>query len=213
MRLISFRKDGRERLGAVVDERVVDLTALSDGGFPTMLDLLRGGSGAMERAHALATTHNATLRLADLTLLSPVPRPGKYLAMGLNYRKHALEAERKGVRIPKHQVWFNKQTTCVTGPKDDVHLPRVSDKLDYEAELALVIGTRCRHVKPEDAHRVIAGLTVANAVSVRDRQMRPQTWTLGHCFDPHVPPGPALGTRDDIPAVQDPHDACLVNCA
>ncbi|MFK8015018.1 MAG: fumarylacetoacetate hydrolase family protein [Gammaproteobacteria bacterium] len=211
MRLISFLKDGRERLGAMVDDRVVDLSALTDGEYPTMLDLLRGGEAAMERARGLATTHNAMLRLADLALLSPVPRPGKYLAMGLNYRKHAEEAERKGVRIPKHQVWFNKQTTCMNGPHGDVHMPLVSDKLDYEAELAVVIGKRCRHVKAEEAHGVIAGLTVANDVSVRDWQMRAQTWTLGKSFDTHGPLGPALVTLDEIPDPQDLNVRCYVN--
>ncbi len=211
MHLISFEKKGGERLGAVVDDRVVDLTALGDGRFPTMLALLEGGESAMAVARALVTKHNAILKLDDLSLLAPVPRPGKYLAMGLNYRKHALEAERKGIRIPKHQVWFNKQITCMNGPYADVHLPRVSDKLDYEAELALVIGTRCRHVKADDALDVIAGYTIANDFSVRDWQMRAQTWTLGKSFDTHGPLGPLLVTRDEV---ADPHDLnlrCFVN--
>ena len=211
MRLISFLVNDIQRLGAVVEDRVVDLTAKTDGECATMLALLRGGGALMAKARALAKPEHTTLNLADLTLLSPVPRPGKYLAMGLNYRKHALEAERKGVRIPKHQVWFNKQTTCVNGPFDDVHLPRVSDKLDYEAELALVIGTRCRHVKAQDAHGVIAGFTIANDVSVRDWQMRAQTWTLGKSFDTHGPLGPALLTPDEVADVENLNVRCFVN--
>jgi 2-keto-4-pentenoate hydratase/2-oxohepta-3-ene-1,7-dioic acid hydratase in catechol pathway len=194
-----------------VGQRVVDLSATGEPVLATMMDLLRAGDAAMATARALSTPATATLTLHELTLLAPVPRPGKYLAMGLNYRKHVEEAARKGIRIPRHQVWFNKQTTCMNGPYGDIHLPRVSDKLDYEAELAVIIGTRCRHVAAADAINVIAGLTVANDVSVRDWQMRSQTWTMGKSFDTHGPLGPALVTLDEI---DDPHKLdirCFVN--
>lgn len=177
----------------------------------SMLALLNADGAAWERAREILDGAAQGYALADIVLRSPVPRPGKYLALGLNYREHALEAERKGVRIPKHQVWFNKQTTCVNGPYADVHLPKVSDKMDYEAELAVVIGRRCRHVPANSASQVIAGYTIANDLSVRDWQMRAQTWTLGKSFDTHGPLGPALVTPDEI---ADPHNLnvrCLVN--
>jgi 2-keto-4-pentenoate hydratase/2-oxohepta-3-ene-1,7-dioic acid hydratase in catechol pathway len=98
---------------------------------------------------------------------------------------------------PEFPTVFNKQSTCVAGPHDDIHLPRVSQALDYEGELALVIGRRCRHVSRERAHEVIAGYCVANDVSVRDSQIRVPTWTIGKSFDTHGPIGPWLTTADE----------------
>lgn len=211
MKFVTFAATGEDRLGVLRGAEIVDLTSSGRPAFSSMLALLNGGPEAMRVARELAESAAGRYQLADVTLRAPVPRPGKYLALGLNYRRHALEAERKGVKIPKHQVWFNKQITCINGPYADIHLPRVSDKLDYEAELALVIGRRCRHVAAEDATEVIAGYTIANDVSVRDWQMRAQTWTLGKSFDTHGPLGPALVTQGEV---GDPHDLnirCLVN--
>ena len=100
-------------------------------------------------------------------------------------------------------MFFNKQVTCVVGPDDDVHMPRVSSLLDYEGELAIVIGTRCRHVPEDRAHEVIAGYTIANDVSVRDWQLRTPTMTMGKSFDTHGPLGPWVVTPDEL---GDPHD-------
>jgi 2-keto-4-pentenoate hydratase/2-oxohepta-3-ene-1,7-dioic acid hydratase in catechol pathway len=105
--------------------------------------------------------------------------------------------ERPGV-----PVFFNKQTTCVVGPGDDVHLPRVSSLLDYEGELGFVIGRRCRHVPRDRAAEVIAGYVVVNDVSVRDWQLRTPTMTMGKSFDTHGPMGPWLVTPDEV---GDPH--------
>jgi 2-keto-4-pentenoate hydratase/2-oxohepta-3-ene-1,7-dioic acid hydratase in catechol pathway len=102
-------------------------------------------------------------------------------------------------------VFFNKQATCVVGPDDDVHMPRVSSLLDYEGELAVVIGARCRHVPAERAHEVIAGYTIANDVSVRDWQLHTPTMTMGKSFDTHGPLGPWVVTADEL----DPHDLGL----
>jgi 2-keto-4-pentenoate hydratase/2-oxohepta-3-ene-1,7-dioic acid hydratase in catechol pathway len=137
--------------------------------------------------------------LADVRLLAPV-QPGKFLGIGLNYADHIAES---GMEAPEFPVFFNKQVTCVVGPGDDVHLPRVSNLLDYEGELAIVIGARCRHVPAERAHEVIAGYTIANDVSVRDWQLRSPTMTLGKSFDTHGPLGPWIVTPDEL---GDPHD-------
>ena len=106
-------------------------------------------------------------------------------------------------------VFFNKQVTCVVGPGAEVHMPKVSTFLDYEAELALVIGKRCRHVPVERAHEVIAGYTCANDVSVRDWQGRAQTMTIGKSFDTHGPLGPWLVTPDEVGDPQDLRDPLL----
>jgi 2-keto-4-pentenoate hydratase/2-oxohepta-3-ene-1,7-dioic acid hydratase in catechol pathway len=137
--------------------------------------------------------------LNEATLLAPVPKPGKYLGVSLNYADHIAET---GKERPEYPTFFNKQSTCVIGPGAAIHRPKVSDKLDYEGELAFVIGRRCRHVPRERAREVIAGYTIANDVSVRDWQVRSHTWTLGKSFDTHGPLGPWLVTTDEI---GDPH--------
>ncbi len=102
---------------------------------------------------------------------------------------------------PKHQTWFNKQVTCVNGPYDDIHLPRVSNTLDYEGELAIIIGARGRHVRGPAVRQMIAGFTVCNDVSVREWQLRAFTATLGKSFDTHGPLGPWIVTADELPNV------------
>ena len=110
------------------------------------------------------------------------------------------------MEAPEVPVFFNKQVTCVVGPGADVHMPKVSTFLDYEAELAIVIGKRCRHVPAERAHEVIAGYTCANDVSVRDWQGKAQTMQIGKSFDTHGPLGPWLVTADEL---GDPNDLAI----
>jgi 2-keto-4-pentenoate hydratase/2-oxohepta-3-ene-1,7-dioic acid hydratase in catechol pathway len=136
--------------------------------------------------------------LEQVRLLAPV-RPRKYLAIGLNYKDHIAES---GLQAPDVPFFFNKQVSCVVGPGDEIHMPKVSSLLDYEAELAIVIGSRCRHVSVEEAHEVIAGFTIANDVSVRDWQLRTPTMTIGKSFDTHGPLGPWIVTADEL---GDPH--------
>jgi 2-keto-4-pentenoate hydratase/2-oxohepta-3-ene-1,7-dioic acid hydratase in catechol pathway len=136
--------------------------------------------------------------LEDVRLLAPV-QPRKFLAIGLNYADHIAES---GLEAPEFPFFFNKQITCVVGPGDEVHMPRVSSMLDYEGELAIVIGKRCRHVPLERAAEVIAGYTITNDVSVRDWQLRTPTMTIGKSFDTHGPLGPWIVTGDEL---GDPH--------
>jgi 2-keto-4-pentenoate hydratase/2-oxohepta-3-ene-1,7-dioic acid hydratase in catechol pathway len=140
--------------------------------------------------------------LEEVRMLAPA-LPRKFLAIGLNYADHIAES---GMEAPQYPVFFNKQVTCVVGPDDDVHMPRVSKLLDYEGELAIVIGSRCRHVPEHRAHEVIAGYTIANDLSVRDWQLRSPTMTMGKSFDTHGPLGPWLVTPDEL---GDPHDLSI----
>src|SRR6476646_1145668 len=140
--------------------------------------------------------------LDDVRLLAPV-QPRKFLAIGLNYADHIAES---GMQAPEFPVFFNKQVTCVVGPGEDVHMPRVSTLLYYEGAPALVIGKRCRHVPVESAHEVIAGYTIANDVTVRDWQLRTPTMTMGKSFDTHGPLGPWVVTPDEL---GDPHDLTI----
>lgn len=203
MKLVTFSCRGHLSVGKIVGDLVVDLPA-SDASLPkTMLELLSGGVAMMQRARDVNADKAVTWPLADVRLEAPVPNPSKFLAIGMNYAKHAAEARQLGVQVPDTQVWFNKQVSCVNGPFDPVHMPRVSDHLDYEAELCVVIGKRCRHVSADDARSVIAGYMACNDVSVRDWQKRSATMTLGKSFNTTGPIGPWIVTDDDV---ADPHN-------
>jgi 2-keto-4-pentenoate hydratase/2-oxohepta-3-ene-1,7-dioic acid hydratase in catechol pathway len=117
------------------------------------------------------------------------------LAIGMNYRAHVEEL---GRQPPPHQYWFNKQRTCVVGPGHPIEIPPVSGQVDYEGELAVVIGTLARHVKAERWLDVVAGFTVIDDVSVRDWQAHSPTFTMGKSFDTHAPMGPWLVTPDEL---------------
>lgn len=194
MKLATFTHGGTTRVGRVEGDRIVDLAG---AGIPTeMSALLAEGESAMTTARGAT---GRELPLADVVLEAPVLRPPKILAIGLNYRDHIEET---GLDTPEFPMFFNKQSTAANGPYAPIHLPRVSEKLDYEGELGFVVGRRCRHVPRERAHEVIAGFVVCNDVSVRDWQMRAQTFTLGKSFDTHSPFGPWLTTPDEA---GDPH--------
>jgi len=202
MKLVTYLHNGKTSIGKVVDDAVVDLTAADPALPATMLELLRAGPQALADAARAEPSDAHTFALSDVTLLPPVPNPSKFLAIGMNYRKHVAEAAKVGVQTGSTQIWFNKQVSCVNGPYADVHLPRVSTQLDYEVELCVVIGKRCRHVMPEDAPSVIAGYMVCNDVSVRDWQLRTPTMTIGKSFDTTGPTGPWIVTPDEL---GDPH--------
>lgn len=206
MKLVTFSYRGENSIGKVVGQQVVDLPA-SDPALPrTMLELLRAGPAALERAKSISPDTAATYPLSSVRLQAPVPQPSKFLAIGMNYKRHVQEAIEAGIMVPDSQVWFNKQVSCVNGPYDHVHLPRVTERLDYEGELGVVIGRRCRHVSAKDAPSVVAGYIVCNDVSTRDWQLRTPTMTLGKSFDTHGPIGPWIVTSDEVP---DPHDLQL----
>ena len=141
--------------------------------------------------------------LVEAKLLPPVGAPPAILAVGLNYRAHAEEGGRE---VPSTPVIFTKHHNCVIGPGDGIHIPRAApDKVDYEGELAIVIGKRCRHVPKDRAHEIIAGYTVMNDVSVRDWQRASPTMLMGKSWDTHGPIGPWMATSDQI----DPHNLQL----
>jgi 2-keto-4-pentenoate hydratase/2-oxohepta-3-ene-1,7-dioic acid hydratase in catechol pathway len=185
-------------LGAIKDGAIVPLDLLD---FPTMRDVIDSGPAGLRRISAHLHETAPSLELADVALLAPVERPGKYLAIGMNYAKHLEEADKLGVARAKHQTWFNKQTTCISGPFDDID-PGVTAQLDYEVELGAVIGKPAKHVKAAQARDHVFGYFVANDVSARDWQFHTPTFTMGKSFDTHGPIGPWIITADEIP---DPH--------
>lgn len=202
MKLVTFTHHGETRVGAVVENKVVD--SKNNTKIPaTMLEFLNAGCRAVDAMQQQIDSGNGRIALDQVKLHAPVPRPGKYLGISLNYADHIEETGRDK---PEYPSFFTKQSTCVIGPGDAIHKPKVSDKLDYEGELAFVIGARCRHVPVDKAHQVIAGFTIANDVSVRDWQFRSPTFTLGKSFDTHGPLGPWLVTSDEI---ANPHNLDL----
>ncbi len=204
MKLARFTLEGRTRLGKIVGDTVVDLDGLVPGVGDSMRQLLERLD---EVRPALEAAVAPAYPLAKVTLEAPVADPRKYLAIGMNYQAHADEAAAAGVPVPTSQLWFNKQVTCINGPFSDVHIPKAGpDRVDYEAEMGVVIGKRCRHVSREEARSVIAGYLVCDDVTARDWQFRTPTFTLGKSFDTHGPIGPWLTTDDEIP---DPHNLTM----
>jgi len=201
MKLVRFTHKGSTALGKVVGDMVVDFSAIAPHG--SMRQLLADLPRLRPELESLAAP---AIPLADVRLEAPIVDPQKFLAIGMNYKEHAKEAEAAGIPIPTSQLWFNKQVSCIAGPNDPIVYPAVSDKLDYEAEFAVVIGKRCRRVARADARSVIAGYMVANDVSARDWQMRAPTFILGKGFDTHGPIGPWIVTDDEI---ADPHGLTL----
>ncbi|HYC57787.1 MAG TPA: fumarylacetoacetate hydrolase family protein [Candidatus Binatia bacterium] len=197
MKLATYYRGAEQRLGVVIDGALVDLNDADPALPSSVAALLAAGDDALAAAKKAAANARRRIELSELRLAAPVPRPPKLIAIGLNYRDHAEES---GQPIPDIPVVFNKQSTCVVGPRDDIHLPRVSPMLDYEGELGVVIGRRCRHVPREKARSVIAGYVVVNDVTVRDWQLRTPTWTVGKSFDTHGPMGPYLVTADEVDA-------------
>ncbi|MGZ5009227.1 MAG: fumarylacetoacetate hydrolase family protein [Methylobacter sp.] len=202
MKLVTFTYNHETRVGAVVGDFVVD--GKNNTRIPlTMLEFLSAGDSALDAMQQQIDNGESRIALDQVKLHAPVPRPGKYLAVSLNYNDHIQET---GLDKPEYPSFFTKQSTCVIGPGEAIQRPKVSDKLDYEGELAFVIGKRCRHVPVDKAHQVIAGFTIANDVSVRDWQFRSPTFTLGKSFDTHGPLGPWIVTSDEI---SDPHNLDL----
>ena len=198
MKLLRFMHDNDIRLGRLEGGSVVDL---SQANLPReMVLLLTADKNTMERA---AEVEGPLYPLEIVRILQPIERPPKILAIGLNYKDHIEET---GLGTPEFPMFFNKQSTAANGPYDPIHLPIVSDKLDYEGEMGFIVGRSCRHVSKERAHEIIAGYVVCNDFSVRDWQMRSQTFTLGKSFDTHCPFGPWITTADEIP---DPHNLAL----
>lgn len=205
MKLTRFTVEGRTRLGKVVDDRIIDLSTAAPAAGHSMRLLLDQFDSVRS---AIDAVDAPSFALADVVLEAPIADPRKYLAIGMNYQSHVDEAEAAGKTAPKTQIWFNKQVTCINGPFSDVDVPKAGpDMVDYEAEMGVVIGKRCRHVSREEARSMIAGYVVCNDVTARDWQFRSPTFTLGKSFDTHGPIGPWITTDDEI---ADPHALTIV---
>jgi len=192
MKLATFSFNNTVQSGAVVGDEIISVPAERP---IHMTELLHNSDAMLKQLQEKIDSGQDRMDLTDVKLLAPIQRPSKFFGVSLNYADHIKET---GLDKPNYPTFFNKQSSCVIGPGEAIHRPRVSEKLDYEGELGLVIGRRCRHVTQEQAKEVIVGYTICNDVSVRDWQMRSHTWTLGKSFDTHGPIGPWIVTADEI---------------
>jgi len=194
MKLLRFSEGGRTRIGKLDGDRVIDLSGVPGvgGSMRALIAALPGLRAALEAASGPAYP------LAAVTLEAPLPDTQKFLGIGMNYAKHAEEARQAGIPVPTSQLWFNKQVTCIIGPTDPVVKWEVAEAVDYEIELGVVIGTRCRNVPAAEARKVIAGYMIVNDISARDWLKRSPTFTLGKSFDSFGPTGPWITTDDEV---------------
>ena len=208
MKLATFETGGRPQLGVVTGDRIVPLNATAPGLPPDMIGLIGAWADVERDVRAIASAANGALPLKDVHLLAPIRRPGKIMAIGLNYADHIAES---GMEAPKEQVWFSKAPTATNGPYDPIEVPKASDWLDYEAELVAVIGSGGRHISKTSASGAVFGYCCGNDATERLWQHRTPQWVLGKSFDTHAPFGPWITTADEV---ADPHALairCLVN--
>ncbi|HWR15720.1 MAG TPA: fumarylacetoacetate hydrolase family protein [Terriglobales bacterium] len=206
MKLATFMADGPARLGVVLNDKIIDLAELASLGgldgsrFTSMIEVLRTGE-ALDRARSLSQNTSLLgkirgVRLDSVRLLSPVPNPGKIIAVGLNYLDHCVE---QGIDPPAAPLLFAKFPNSVTGPYDPIIIPEEDPEVDYEVELGVVIGRRAKRVSEADALRYVAGYLVLNDVSARKWQFADKQWTRGKSCDTFAPMGPWLTTADEVP--------------
>ncbi|HET7343325.1 MAG TPA: fumarylacetoacetate hydrolase family protein [Methylomirabilota bacterium] len=239
MRLVTYRRgSSKPRIGALVDEAVLDLGALAAdlarergavrhgrGGFPkTMLELIAGGAETLGLAREALGHGEAVLKRDGLNALverklgvpaakarleAPIPRPSRNVfCLGRNYKEHAAE---RGAAAPEHPVYFTKAPETVVGPGAKVIHHAATKELDYEVELAVVIGAAGRDIPREQALAHVFGYTVINDVTARDVQKRHQQWFHGKSMDTFCPMGPVLVTADEIPDPQQLGIAMRIN--
>lgn len=195
MRLVTFEKDASARLGVLAGDEIADLSGLA-GAPVSLFDLLQAGGDAVASVKPLQEKA-PRLPLSGVKLLPVIPRPGKIICLGLNYAEHAAEGGREK---PDYPNFFMRSATTLIGHGAAIPRPRVSEQLDFEAELAAIIGRRVpRHVAKADALSYVAGYACFNDVSVRDYQRRTPQWTIGKNFDGTGPFGPAFVTADELP--------------
>jgi acylpyruvate hydrolase len=188
MRLLTFRTNGGTRAGRLDGDRVVELADADVGAL-----LARGEVGLADALNASGSGRP----LAELDLAPVIVDPPKIICVGQNYLAHITE---QGVKVPEYPTLFNKFRRSLIGPNDDIVLPRVSDEVDWEVELTIVIGRHARHVTGAAAEAAIFGYTILNDTSIRDWQMRTTQWMQGKAFEASTPLGPAVVSKDELDA-------------
>jgi ureidoglycolate lyase len=199
VKLVTFEADGAPQLGVVQAGRVVPLSRALPELASDMIALIARWRQVEGEVRAVAGRGADSLALDQVRLLAPIRRPGKIMAIGLNYADHIEES---GQEKPAHQVWFAKAPTAANGPFDPIQIPKVSAFVDYEAEMVVVIGAGGRHIARADAPKAVFGFCVGDDATERAWQHLTSQWVLGKSFDSHAPFGPWITTADEVP---DPH--------
>jgi 2,4-didehydro-3-deoxy-L-rhamnonate hydrolase len=208
MKLVTYDGGQGPRLGLIADDQVMDVAEASGGQLPAdMRSFLELGDAGLEQARALSGSGKA---LGDVRLMAPILNPSKIVAIGLNYMDHCRE---QGIQPPTRPTTFTKFPSSIIGPGDEIRWnPQLTQKVDWEVELAVVIGKKARNISADEALDYIAGYTICHDVSARDLQLeKGDQWIVGKSLDTFCPLGPVLVTRDEI---ADPHNLslrCLVN--
>ena len=199
MKLVTYQHNGHRHAGVVQNDTVI---SLKSAGIPDILSVLEGGPEALKVIEVLLAKPpaDAVSPLSDVKLCAPIPKPTKIICVGLNYRDHAIESK---MDIPSRPTIFSKYNNTVIGPDDNIVIPNNTQKPDYEAEFAFVIGKGGRHIKAEDWPDHVFGYMNLNDVSARDVQLAVSQWVMGKTFDTFAPMGPYLVTADEI---EDPHN-------
>lgn len=205
MRIARFSRSDSESFGVLIDDKVLDVLKLSKIvgiSLPSCVEELVSlglvGRNLLEKVtseSAEAERRKATLKLDEVTLKAPIASPPKIICLGLNYRDHAEEAR---ARIPNEPIIFMKPHTSIVGPNEAVIKPAFVEQLDYEVELAMVIGKRGKDIPASKAKEQIFGYTAFNDISARDIQFKDGQWTRGKSFDTFAPIGPCITTIDQI---------------
>jgi 2-keto-4-pentenoate hydratase/2-oxohepta-3-ene-1,7-dioic acid hydratase in catechol pathway len=198
VRLYTYETNGGARIGAARDGRLVDVGSAFGG---DMLAFVRAGREALEVASAELATATPGVLLSDVRLRAPLPRPGKVLCSGVNYHGHLKE--NPNATLPEFPFFFAKLPSAIVGPGEPIVLPRMSRQVDFEVELAVVIGRRMRHASEHDVEAAVFGYTILHDVSARDVQFKDSQITLGKNFDTFAPMGPCIVTADELPDVSD----------
>lgn len=196
MRFATYQDAGEPRVGLVDGDELVDLGAIAPELPRSLKEIIERGLPADLGTRVASAPREARRPIAKVTLLPPIPNPGKVMCVGLNYHKHANEL---GMPIPDYPSLFMRATTSLTGAGQPMVVPKASPELDYEAELTIVIGKRCRHVSEADALDYVFGYTCLNEGSVRDYQKKTSQWTCAKNFDRTGPIGPWIVTADELP--------------
>lgn len=198
MRLVSFKHSGHTGAGILNGSGVFPL---GDVGYDDAVSFIAAGHDVHQRVEHVAASASKRdlLPLESVHLTAPIPRPQKILCIGLNYRDHAIESK---MEIPSVPTVFAKFSNAVIGPGDPIVLSAATQKPDYEAEFAVVIGKRVKHVSNSDWKECVFGYSILNDVSARDVQLATSQWTVGKSFDTFAPLGPYIVSADEVP---DPH--------
>ncbi len=203
MYLVTYRTQTAWRAGILRGAFLADVAALTAPPYESVRDLLAAGPSEMEKVFRLAKTAfesgGRLMAAEDVEIGPPVPDPDKIICLGLNYAEHATELEMGVARVP---TFFAKFRNALCGPAGPIVIPRVSRQIDYEGELAVVIGRRCRDVSDSEALGCVAGYTIMNDVSARDLQMQTSQWTAGKTLDTFAPMGPGIVPASCIPDPQ-----------